>query len=264
VLLAADHRRLVAFLGQRAFDLVADLLHQLATVAPRGAPRRLDTPGAHGVQGREAQVLELHAHGIHAQAHGDRRVDVQGLAGDAPRLGRRQHAEGAHVVQAVGELDEDDADIPGHGQGHFLEVLRLFFLQRVELNLRQLRHAVHEIGDSFPELFGDRLLVDPRIFDNVVEHRRHETLVVHVHVGEDARHGEGVSDVGFAGAALLPEMRLFGVVVGAPHLRGLLRIQVGAQGGVEGVYRLHGADVASGPLGSRGVRDRLRSCRSRT
>ena len=34
----------------------------------------------------------------------------------------------AHVVQAVGELDQDDADVVDHGQEHLAEVLGLALL----------------------------------------------------------------------------------------------------------------------------------------
>ena len=84
-------------------------------------------------------------------------------------------------------------------------------------------------------------LLDAGVLDDVVQHGRHKALVVHVHVGEDAGDREGMGDVGFAAAALLAVVRLLGVVVGAPHQRALLRIQIGAQRSVKGVYGLHGS-----------------------
>src|SRR5690242_20921846 len=41
---------------------------------------------------------------------GQRGVDVEGLAGDLAALGLRKRLERAHVVQAVGQLDEDHPD----------------------------------------------------------------------------------------------------------------------------------------------------------
>ena len=58
------------------------------------------------VEMAEGEVLELVAHLLDAHAAGERRVDVEGLLGDALALVGRHEAERAHVVQPVGELDQ--------------------------------------------------------------------------------------------------------------------------------------------------------------
>ena len=54
-----------------------------------------------------------------------RRVDLHRLAGDALLLLDRQGVQRAHVVEPVGELDEDDPDVLGHRQQHLSDVLGL-------------------------------------------------------------------------------------------------------------------------------------------
>jgi len=49
----------------------------------------------------------------------------EGFAGDGALALGREVLEGAHVVQAVGELDEDDADIADHSEEHLADVLGL-------------------------------------------------------------------------------------------------------------------------------------------
>ena len=170
----AHHFHLVAFLLQGGFDLVANLVHQLLAMTAGAAQRRVDAPGAHGVEGVEAQVLELHAHAVHAQAHGDGGVDIQCFPGDAPGLGRLQYPQGAHIVESVGQLHQDDANIPGHGQGHFLEVLGLFFLEGLELHLGELADPVHQLGHGGPELLADGALGDAGVLYDIVQHGSHQ------------------------------------------------------------------------------------------
>ena len=73
----------------------------------------------------EAEVLQLGLDGEEAQAVSQRGVDVEGLAGDFVLFVGSHRAQGAHVVQAVGHLDEDDADVLAHRQQQLAEVLGL-------------------------------------------------------------------------------------------------------------------------------------------
>ena len=89
-------------------------------------------------------------------------------------------------MQAVGELDQDDADVVRHRHEHLLEVLRLRLGVRLELDLGQLRQAVDDLRDLGTEFRADLVLADQGVLDDVVQHGRDERLVVHVHLGEDA------------------------------------------------------------------------------
>jgi hypothetical protein len=92
------------------------------------------------------------AHGVHPQAVGDGGVDLEGFLGDAPAFFAGQHFQRAHVVQAVGQLDQDHANVAGHGHGHFLEVFRLRFGLGLEVHLGQLADPVDQFGHGFAEL----------------------------------------------------------------------------------------------------------------
>ena len=197
VLLAADDLGAVALLLQRSSRSGWRIFSTSSLRLPRAlAHGRGDALGAHRVQGAEAEVLELDAHVVHAQAQGDGGVHLQGLAGDAAALVHLQHAQGAHVVQAVRQLDQDHADVLGHGQGHLLEVLGLGLGLGAELDLGQLADAVDQLGHGVAELGADGAFVDAGVLDDVVQHGRHQALMVHVHVGEDAGDRQRVGDVG--------------------------------------------------------------------
>ena len=95
----------------------------------------------------ERQLLELVLDLAHAQPVGDRGVDVARLLGDRDPLLLGQVVQRSHVVEPVGELDEDDADVVHHRQQHLAEVLGLAFLGRGEPDRADLGHPLDDVGD---------------------------------------------------------------------------------------------------------------------
>ena len=71
-------------------------------------------------------------------------------------------------MQPVGELYEDYADIPSHRQRHFLKVFSLLLLGAIEINVRQLAHAIHKVGDFLAKLRSDVFLGDTRVLNNIM------------------------------------------------------------------------------------------------
>ena len=128
VLGPAGQLGLDAGLGER----LAEHLHGPLDVRLAGPAAALELGGEAPVGLRlerlEAEVLELPLELPDAQPLGERGVDLGGLAGDALLLLDRQGAQGAHVVEPVGELDEHHADVLRHGQEHLADVLRLLLL----------------------------------------------------------------------------------------------------------------------------------------
>ena len=102
---------------------------------------------------------------MHTHPPRERRIDVHRLGGDAAAPLRILYvAERAHVVQTVGELHQQHADVAAHRQHELAEVLGLLRLLGLQLDLRQLRHAVDEIGDFTPEQFlAEKAIVDREI-----------------------------------------------------------------------------------------------------
>ena len=82
VLGPAGDRRLDLGLAQVALDLVDDLGEELVARRRPLGDQPHDLVVDLGVQGREREVLELPLEGVHAEPVGQRRVDVEGLAGD--------------------------------------------------------------------------------------------------------------------------------------------------------------------------------------
>ncbi len=119
----------------------------------------------------EGELLELVAHVLHAHAAGERGVDVQGLLGDPPALVGGHEMQGAHIVEAVGELDQQHAHVLGDGEEKLAQVFRLRRPHRDEVEALQLGEALDQGRDLMPEELVDLLARRRRILDGVVEHR---------------------------------------------------------------------------------------------
>ena len=189
----------------------------------------------------EGEVFELVVDAVQSEPVGDRRIDLERFAGDAPALLRRQAAERAHVVQAVRELDQNDAYVARHGEQHLAEALGLMLLVGGELDAVELGDTVHQLGDALAELARDLALGDRRVFHDVVQQRGGQRLRVEMQLGEDVGDRERVDDVGIAGLAELTFVCGFGEVVGGFELRDVLRLQVAGEALEERLRFGHGS-----------------------
>ncbi len=180
---------------------------------PVAAPlrhHRLDLGVLARVQRLEREVLELPLHLVDAEPVRERRVDLERLLRLLDLLLLAEVLDRAHVVQPVGELDQDDADVLRHRDDHLPVVLGLSVLPRLELAARQLRDAVDEVRDLVTELLTNVRERRLRVLDDVVEERRGQRLIVELQAGEDQRHPVGVMDEVLPGTALLPFVRARG------------------------------------------------------
>jgi hypothetical protein len=118
---------------------------------------------------------------------------------DPPLL--RQVMQRPHVVQPVGQLDEDDADVVHHGEQHLAEVLRLPLLarrERIALILVTPSTTWAHVG---PEQLLDALDGRQSVLDDVVEQPGGDRDGVQLHVGQEVGDGERVDEVWLSGMA---------------------------------------------------------------
>ena len=200
---ACSRRRLE--LGDRPLDV------RLAT-DPSGVEQLCQLAEAFGLEGLEGEVLELPLHLPDPQPLGERRVDLHRLAGDPLLLLGRQPVERPHVVEPVGELDQDDPDVLGHRQEHLPDVLGLLLLVAVGAELGQLGDAVDELGDLGAELLLDVGQAVLGVLGDVVEQRRLDRDRIDPELGEDLRRRDGMRDVRLARPASLALVRRDGKV----------------------------------------------------
>ncbi len=172
----------------------------------------------------QRQILQLPLGLLHAEAVGDGGVDLHRLKGLGALLLRRLIGHGAHVVQTVGDLDEDDADVLGHRHEHLAQILHLLlFLGRV-LHARQLGDALHDVRDGRAEAVGNVGVGHAGVLDHVMQQRRDDRVLVQPKVNGDVRRRDAVRHVGRAVLAHLPGVRRARHIVGgadALHVHGV-------------------------------------------
>src|SRR4051794_20530910 len=166
------------------------------------------------VQRLEREVLELPLDRVDTEAVRERRVDLQGLLRLVDLLLLRHRLQRAHVVEAVGELDQDDPDVRGPRDHHLAVVLGLRLVARLEGDAGELGDAVDEAGDLLAERGAHLLERGAGVLDRVVEQRRAQRLRVEAHARADLRHADGMGDEVLARLAAL-----VGVVLAGEHER---------------------------------------------
>ena len=200
---AGDLHRLDAHLLQLAGENLAQVFDELLALVALAGDAPDDVFVRLRLEVAEGQVLELPLDLPDAEPVGQGRVDVQGLARDLPPLNLGQWVERAHVVEPVGQLDEDDPKVLRHRHHHLADVFGLLLLVRAQRDPAQLGHPVHQPGDLRPELFLDRLLGQRGVLDGVVEEGRGQGRGVQLEVGQDRGDLERVVDVVLAGQPAL-------------------------------------------------------------
>ena len=195
--------------GERLFDLGQ---HALVALEYLGQPRRDHLVGF-GIDVAEGEIFQFFPHPLHAHAARQRCIDLHRLLGDAQALVLAHVIEGAHVVQPVGELDQENADVLGDREQQLAQVFRLLSLLGDEVELLQLGQSLDQLAHFRSEEIVDLLAGSAGILDRVVQQGRGDRGLVHVHVGEDRGDFERMREIGVARGALLVAMLLHGIDV---------------------------------------------------
>ena len=156
--------------------------------------------------------------------------------------------ERAHVVQTIGELDQQHAHVVGDRKQELAQVLGLLGFLGDEVELLQLGQALDQRADIIAEHLVDLGPRRRRILDGVVQQSRRDGGIVELEVGEDPRHFQRVGEIGVAGGALLLAMGFHGVDVGAVE-QGFVGVR-DCSGGPARSARIAASSAASlGPCG---------------
>ena len=219
LLLAAPDFRVQACLRELRLQRGDDLLDEADVLAVDVGELADDGVVGVGIAPLEGQLLELLAHGLHAHAAGQRRVDLERLLRHAPPALGLHVLERAHVVQPVRELDQQHADVGRDRNQQLAEVLGLLRLPGDEVELLDLGQTLDEVADLLAELLVDLGAGDVGVLDHVVQQRGGDGGVVELELGQDGGNFEGVGEEGIARGPLLVAVRLHGVDVGAIEQR---------------------------------------------
>ena len=106
-------------------------------------------------------------------------------------------------MQAVSDLDKNDADILGHGKEHLAQVLGLFILLAGILYTRQFCDALYNIRYRCAELTGDVFMGEACIFNHIMQQRRNDGILVQPNVYADVGRRNAVRNIRRAVASAL-------------------------------------------------------------
>ena len=123
--------------------------------------------------------------------------------------------ERAHVVQPVGELHQEHADVVAEREQEFAQVLGGAFVLGLSFDLAELGHAVDQPRDVLAKMLLDLLRSGERVLDRIVEDRGDDRLIVELQIGEDPGDFDWVTEIRIARRADLRAVRLHREDVGA-------------------------------------------------
>ena len=199
----AGQKRLESVFAELFPQTVLNILQKCLALALAQRQRLFDLLIRHRVEDAQRQILKLLLDGADTESVRKRRIDIHGLLRLVAALLRLPARTCTHVVQAVGELDDDDADILCHGEQHFADIFRLLLLTGGKRQLVELGHAVHQTGDLGAERLADIRQLHRRILHHIMEQRRHNGVGIHAHFHQNQRDAERVADIFLTrGAAL--------------------------------------------------------------
>ena len=132
-----------------------------------------------------------------------------------------QRRDRPHVVETVGELDQQDAHVLRHRDEHLAHRGGLLRFPGVELQPVELGDTVDDRGEVGTEVGDEVLDRDRGVLDRVVQQRRREGDIVEAEVGEDRRDAERMRDVRVAGPSDLVPVGVARDLVGVLDQRGV-------------------------------------------
>ena len=166
------------------------------------------------IEKAEAQVFQFAPQFSHAEPMSDGRVDLKSLFGNFALPIGLQVFEGSHVVQSVGQLDQNHPDVVDHGEHHLAQIFGLRFFSSGKIYFADLGDALDDVGNLLAELFANVDDGDGSIFDGIVKQPGGNGHRIHLHLSQNQRHFEGMDKVGLARSAGLAIMILQGIFVG--------------------------------------------------
>ena len=217
-------------LQANAVELVGERLDGLGQIALANLARlgyhACDALVGIGLQVEEGQVLELPLNGAHAQTVGQGRIHVHGLAGLKQATILAKGRQRTHVMQAVGKLDDDNADVLGHGEKHLAQRKRLLLVHAVDFDVGELGHAIDELGHRIAKQAGNIGKRGLGILNGIVQQRGAHHVTVHLEIGQNDGYLNGMVDVHLTRAPLLVAVLLGSKAIGLLHLRKVVLIHI--------------------------------------
>ena len=167
-----------------------------------------------GFEMLESEIFEFILDLLHPEPMGNRGVDVQGLLRNLRPTRFGQVVQRAHVVNAIGKLDQDHPNVVDHRQQHLAEILGLAFLGRGKRNHADLCNPLDHMCHFWPEQLQHPIDGGEGVLDDVMKQASRDRDIVQSHVSHQRGHLKRMGHVGLTRLTFLPRMRGHGEIVG--------------------------------------------------
>ena len=146
---------------------------------------------------------------------GDRGIDLQSLLRNAPLFFFRLKLECPHIVEPIGKLDDDGANVLGHGNENLPMVFGSEFHVLVIGKTSDLGQCLDKVPDFLSEFLLDFFAACPGVLYRIVKKAGANRLWTDLELSQNIGHAKAMANVGVAGFAELPFVLLFGESVGS-------------------------------------------------
>ena len=221
LLLAAKNPRRQSRIIKKMLNVLFDLRdHIIGLFLQRDEPAHNRCAGL-WIENLKGQILQLFAHPLHPHAAGKRCKNIHRLTRFEDLLILGHRLKGPHIVQPVTQFDQDHAHILGHGENQFPNILGLLHLDRRQLQIGQLGHAVDHLGDIIAKAFLDFAIGCAGIFQRIMQQCRDDRGIVQSLRRQNQRDFNRVREIGLAGSTHLSVMLFFCKSVGLCNQLGI-------------------------------------------
>ena len=169
------------------------------------------------MEGGEREIFQLPLDGVNTEPVGQGSVDLQCFLGFFELCFALEIRDRPHIVEPVGELDDDDANVPAHRHDHLPQRLGLRLFQISGRQVLQLGNTVHDLGQLWAELAGELFLAYLRVLHHVVQERGGHGRGVQTEIRQYLGRGKRMVDKRLATLPGLSPMGRVGHSVGVGH-----------------------------------------------
>ncbi len=136
----------------------------------------------------EGQVFESLLQFLHAQPVSEWRIDVESFASCALLLPRRHGRDRLHIVEAIGQLDDEHPCVLGNCEHHLSHRRGLLGFLAIEVHPVEFGDAVDNASGSFAEVSAEFFKRQRGVLDSVVKQSCSDRNVVESKLGDYFRH----------------------------------------------------------------------------
>ncbi len=162
-----------------------------------------------GVEVVKRHVLHFLLNVVHTQSMGYGSVKAHGFKRGFSLFFGRTAGQGAHIVQSVRKLYDNNAYILAHRHKYFADIFGVLLFLCVQGNLTYFGNAVHQQRHVFPEFFLQSIEGGAGIFHNVVEQRRADSVGIHTHFQQNISYRHRVTYIRLSACAGLSLVGVF-------------------------------------------------------